>query len=97
MDRGRGDRDSRRDAALSTAEFAGLGIEFALAILIFALLGHWLDGRLGTTPWLLIILIFAGAGGAFYSMFRRVMAAQRRDEERRRAAKRGDGGKPDGR
>lgn len=61
-----------KPALSSGAEFAGLGLQFAGAILLFGGLGYWLDGKLGTSPWLLILLIFVGAGAAFYSMYRRV-------------------------
>jgi ATP synthase protein I len=68
----------------SAAEFAGLGLQFAIAIVVFLYAGQWVDRRLGTSPLFLIVGVFLGAGGAFYSMYRRMTAAQkRRDEERR--------------
>ena len=39
---------------------------------LFALLGWWLDKRLGTSPWLLLVLVFVGAAAGFYSVYRRV-------------------------
>jgi F0F1-type ATP synthase assembly protein I len=63
-------------------------VQFALTILAFVFAGIWLDRRLGTTPWLLILCVFVGAAGGFYSMYRRVTAAQRREAERM-AEKRG--------
>jgi F0F1-type ATP synthase assembly protein I len=35
-------------------------------------LGWWLDAKLGTSPWLLLVGIFLGASGGFYSLVRRV-------------------------
>ncbi len=64
--------------------YLGLGLQFALAILLFVYLGQWLDRRFGTEPWLLLIGVFVGAGGGFYSIYRKLMADLRRDEERRR-------------
>lgn len=76
--------DSRSKARLSSgSEFAGLGLQMAGSIGIFGLLGWWLDRKLGTGPWLLVVLIFVGAGAAFYSMYRRVFGAPQA---------RGDGG-----
>jgi ATP synthase protein I len=72
-----------RGGGISGGEFAGIGIQFALVILIFTAAGIWLDKRLGTSPWLLIVCVFLGAGGAFYSIYQKAMAAQRRDVERR--------------
>jgi ATP synthase protein I len=75
----------RVSAGLGGAEFAGIGLQFALGILVFTALGAWLDRRLGTSPWLLVIGVFAGAAGGFYSMYRKITAAQRRDAEARNA------------
>ena len=80
MDDGRGDRGvnrGKRGSPVAGAEFAGIGVQFGLTILVFVFAGVWLDRRFGTSPWLLLICVFAGAGGAFYSMYRRVTAAQR--------------------
>src|SRR5262245_19115460 len=88
MDGGRGgrpggtDQIGGRDRGPSGAEFAGIGVQFALTLLVFVAAGIWLDRRLGTSPWLVIVCVFAGAGGGFYSMIRRVTAAQRRDADR---------------
>ena len=74
---------------LSGGELSGIGIQFALVILAFTGAGIWLDRRLGTSPWLLLVCVFVGAGGGFYSIYRKAMAAQRRDDARRRAARGG--------
>jgi F0F1-type ATP synthase assembly protein I len=42
-----------------------------------AWLGYWLDGRLGTRPWLTIVMVFVGASAAFYSIYRKVMGPRR--------------------
>ena len=78
----------RTSAGLGGAEFAGLGLQFALVILVFTAAGVWLDRRLGSSPWFTIIGVFVGAAGGFFSMFRKVMAAQRLDAERRAANRR---------
>ncbi len=79
-----GPRSEDRAAGTSAAAYAGLGLQFALAILLFTFAGQWLDRRLGTEPWLLLVGVFTGAGGGFYSIYRRLMTDLRRDEERRR-------------
>jgi F0F1-type ATP synthase assembly protein I len=73
---------------LSGADFAGVGIQFALAIIVFLFAGQWLDKRLGTNGMLTIAGVFVGAGAGFYSMYRRISAAQRRDDEERKSGKR---------
>ena len=60
MDGGRGDsergksvRTTGRDRSapgVTGAEFAGIGVQFAVTILVFVFLGVWLDRRLGTSP-----------------------------------------------
>lgn len=67
--------------------YAGFGMQFVVALLLFLYLGQWVDRRLGTSPVFLLIGIFVGAGGSFYAMYRKLMAAQARDDEARRAAK----------
>lgn len=57
---------------MSGTEFAGVGFQFAATIVLFALAGIWLDKRLGTSPWLVLVSVFGGAGLAFWSMYRRV-------------------------
>ena len=71
----------QRGATLTVGSFAGLGLQFALTILVFLYLGKWLDGKLGTAPWLLLLGVFIGAAGGFYSLYRALTASQRRDRE----------------
>lgn len=59
------------------AEVMGVGLQFAAAIVIFLFVGRWLDDRLGTAPWLLILGVMVGAGGGFYSMYRRLVVLPR--------------------
>ena len=70
---------------LSGADFAGVGIQFALAIVVFLFAGQWLDRRLGTDGIFTIAGAFVGGGGAFYSMYRKITAAQKKDDEERKA------------
>ena len=57
---------------MSGSEFAGVGIQVAITIVLFAFAGIWLDRRLGTSPWLVIIMVFGGASLGFWSMVRRL-------------------------
>jgi F0F1-type ATP synthase assembly protein I len=77
------------DERTSVSEFAGVGLQFAVSIIVFLYLGQWLDRKLGTAPWLLIIGVFVGAGASFYGMYRKLMAAQARDEAARKAKRDG--------
>jgi ATP synthase protein I len=64
-----------KDPTPSPATYAGVGIQFAIALVIFALGGNWIDQRLGSSPLFLVLGVFVGAAAAFYSMYRKLMAA----------------------
>lgn len=81
-----GKRSQQRSGkGLSGGDFAGLGIQFAAAIIVFLFAGQWVDDRLGTGGLFTIAGVFVGAGAAFYNMYRKITAAQRRDDEERSA------------
>lgn len=69
----------------AAGRYAGLGLQFALSILLFLFVGQWLDGRLGTEPLFIFLGVFLGAGAAFYSMYRSLMADLRREDERKKS------------
>jgi ATP synthase protein I len=73
----------KRTSASQAGEVMGVGLQFAASILVFLFLGRWLDGRLGTTPWLLILGVLLGAGAGFFSMYRTLVTRpqQRRAQE----------------
>ena len=78
-------RGAAPDEGPSMAAYAGLGLQFLGAILLFLFVGRWLDARLGTSPWLLITGVFVGAGAAFYSLYKKLMKEQAREDARRSA------------
>jgi F0F1-type ATP synthase assembly protein I len=82
-DERRSKQSSRK--GLSGGEFAGLGIQFVFAILVFLYAGQWVDHRLGTDGLFTIAGVFVGAGAAFYNMYRKISAAQKQDDEERSA------------
>ena len=81
----KGPRDKLPSGGSSGADFAGLGIQFAGAIILFLFIGQWVDKKLGTDGLFTIIGVFVGGGGAFYNMYRKISAAQRQDDEERAA------------
>ncbi len=68
-------RPGSRPLGLGVA--AAGGIEFTVAILAGLFVGHWLDRRIGTGPWLLILGVFVGAAAGFYNLYRALTTAQR--------------------
>ena len=76
-----------RNAQPAWLRLAGLGFELAASIAGGALLGWWLDRRLGTAPKLLIALAAIGIVGGLYNVIRVALAASR-DAERAAADRR---------
>jgi ATP synthase protein I len=56
------------------ADSAAVGIQFTGTILVFLFAGRWLDGRLGTDPWLLLLGLFLGFVLGTLWIYRRLMA-----------------------
>ena len=72
----------QRSATPQLGEVAGVGLQFAGAIVIFLFVGRWLDSRFGTEPWLLLVGVVVGAVGGFYSMYRQLVILPRERQER---------------
>jgi F0F1-type ATP synthase assembly protein I len=51
-------------------QYAGLGIQLAASILVFVLVGQWVDRKLGTGGIATIVAAFLGFGGTMYSLIR---------------------------
>src|SRR6476620_4761146 len=77
-------------SGLSAADFAGVGMQFAMAIIVFLFAGQWLDKRLGTNGLFTIAGVFVGATAAFYNMYRKIIAAQKEDDAERAARRSGN-------
>lgn len=52
---------------------AALGVQFFVALFLFAWAGNWLDNRWGTSPWLVLAGVMVGGGGSFYLNYKRLM------------------------
>ena len=71
-------------------QFAGAGFQFTATVLVGVFAGIWLDKKLGTSPWLTIVLVFLGAALGFYSLYRNLMKGQRLGDRRHRGERRED-------
>jgi len=63
-------------------QVAGAGFQFAAMVVLAVLAGVWVDGKLGTSPWLVIVLVLLGAAIGFYSLYRNLMKGQRLGDRR---------------
>jgi ATP synthase protein I len=70
-----------RGTGPSAGDLGSVGLQFTASILLFFFLGRWLDGRLGTEPWLLIVGVFTGLAAGFWSMYRRLVVEPRAREK----------------
>lgn len=77
------DGSGQQDEAPSTSGYAAAGLQFAVALILFALGGDWLDDRFGTGPLFLLLGVFGGGAAAFYSMYRKLMAPHDKKPEKR--------------
>ena len=58
----------------SALRFTGIGWYIAVSIIAGTLGGAWLDGKVGSSPWFLLLGLLLGLVVAFYGTYR--MAAQ---------------------
>ena len=73
--------DVSRKVAADMGRYAGLGLQLALAVVLFLGVGWWIDGKIGTTPLLTIVGALVGAGAGFYSLYHHLVVAPRRRED----------------
>jgi ATP synthase protein I len=59
------------------AELSSIGMAMVLATVIGLAGGYFLDGWLGTSPWLTLIGLGFGIAAGFVNLFRSVRAAER--------------------
>ncbi|HET9949303.1 MAG TPA: AtpZ/AtpI family protein [Longimicrobiales bacterium] len=71
-----------RDAVRATGRYMGLGLTWAMSVLLFLGAGAWLDSKLGTGPVLLILGAFVGAAAGFYSLYYHMIIEPRQRADR---------------
>lgn len=57
----------------------GVGFQFVILVLVFLFGGQWLDGKLGTGPWLMIAGLMVGGALGFWSLLRVARNAENTD------------------
>ena len=74
----RGEKTASGTVGGADPRLMGLGIQFVVAILLCLYAGMWLDAKLHTAPWLMLIGALLGASAGFYSMFRVLMSVDKK-------------------
>lgn len=62
-------KDPDRQILRALGLMTQLGLSMAVSVIIGVMLGHWLDGKLGTSPWLLILGCIIGAAASFKVLY----------------------------
>lgn len=73
--------DGRREMMRASGQFLGFGMTWALAVLLFLGIGAWVDSKIGTTPFLMIIGAFVGGAAGFYSLYYHIVIEPRERDE----------------
>jgi F0F1-type ATP synthase assembly protein I len=58
---------------------SSVGLELGIAVVIALLFGMWLDRKLGTEPWLMLVFLVLGLVAGFRNMLRAVARAEKAD------------------
>ena len=65
--------DDRSRVERQYLRFAGVGVQYALTVLVMTGIGIWIDNRTGTAPLFLLVFLALGFVGATLSLIRQVM------------------------
>ena len=63
-----------RPASNEAGRVLGVGLQFAAAVVLFLFAGKWVDSKLGTEPWFLLLGVLVGLVGGFISLYRQLNA-----------------------
>jgi F0F1-type ATP synthase assembly protein I len=74
-----------RDAMRAAGRVSAIGMEFAGAVIVCLLAGHWVDGKLGTGPWLAVAGIVLGSVVGFKAVYHTAKQMQKQTEQQDRA------------
>jgi len=82
--------DNNRELWSAAANYSYLGIFFGVALVIGVWSGMWLDHRLHTKPWFMVVGMFLGIAGGFTELVRVARLLKRRaDRAEQRKKKEG--------
>ncbi len=70
--------DDRKRVEQKYLRFAGVGVQYALTILILTMAGIWLDNKFETSPLFLVIFLLLGFVGATWSLVQQVLGEDKK-------------------
>ena len=83
----RGDVATKTRDAYRSLSASSIGLEMGIAVILGLLFGRWLDGKAGTSPWLMLLFTGFGMAAGLKGVFRAVKEADRIAAEREAEAK----------
>jgi F0F1-type ATP synthase assembly protein I len=72
---------ARTRETMQSLKMSSVGIEFALSVVIGMFAGRWLDGRVGTQPWLMLVGVIIGFAAGLRSLVRAMDRAGKRVDQ----------------
>ena len=68
----------------AAAPYMTLGLQIAIAVVLFLFIGKFADDKFGTKPWLMVAGIVIGFTGGMIHFFREVIELSNKEEHERR-------------
>jgi len=68
--RQKGPSEDGSSALIACGVYGAAGLQLAASVVGFLLLGNWLDGRLGLSPWLAVAGLIVGFVGGLVNLIR---------------------------
>jgi ATP synthase protein I len=65
-----------------TLSMSSVGLELGLAVVLGLLFGRWLDGQLGTAPWMMLVFLLIGSAAGFKGIHRMLRESDRAAKEK---------------
>jgi ATP synthase protein I len=81
-----GDVAVKTRGAYRTLSMSSVGLEMGIAVILGLVFGRWLDGELGSGPWLMILFTIFGFAAGFKGVFRALREADKIAAENEQAA-----------
>ncbi|RCK71886.1 MAG: hypothetical protein IGBAC_0686 [Ignavibacteriae bacterium] len=76
------DLNSLAKAYREAMPYLAIGVQMAAMVVLMFLFGKWVDEKLGTYPWLMLLCILFGISAGFYHFFRQTSALTRKSNEK---------------
>ncbi len=67
-----GEMERRQRTMREYSRYGSVGVQFGAVLALFALAGHWLDTRLGSSPIFLVLGVLVGFGGGLFSLIQKI-------------------------